>query len=102
MADEQQAARQRAEQGIAALVPDALAVIAGVLRETKAQRNAAVRAAAARYVLDVVLGLPASEERQNSEASGATQMVPMTPNEAMRELRRRLTVATTDSGEPAG
>jgi hypothetical protein len=68
-------------------VPDALLALAESLRgeATRRKRYGSTRSADARYVLDVVLArLP------EAEAKPAGAVAQLTPDAAVRELRRRL------------
>lgn len=64
-------------------------------REPKTPRNAAARLATARNVLDVVLSF--SEREQPNPGSDA--LVRLNPEEAMRELRRRLAITSSNDRE---
>jgi hypothetical protein len=95
-------AKEQAARGLGELVPDALAVLGAVLRTTKAQRNVGAKVAAARYVLDVVLQLPAATDEQSSGARNNGQARLLTPEAAVIELRRRLSTSASDGGEAGG
>jgi hypothetical protein len=80
-------AAARAAEGLAELVPDALQALKDSLRMVKAPRGVRVgsRSSDARYVLDVVL-----ERLPEAEAKPAGAVAQLTPDAAVRELRRRL------------
>jgi len=78
-------AREVAIEGIAGAVPDAIAVVRDALRGRTVERNQQHLHTLARYVLDVVL-----ERLPEAEAKPAGTVAQLTPDAAVRELRRRL------------
>lgn len=78
-------ARDQALEGIAGAVPDAIAVVRDALRGRTVERNQQHLHTLARYVLDVVL-----ERLPEPETKPAGAVAQLTPDAAVRELRRRL------------
>lgn len=80
-----QGAAVDAAEGLAELVPAALAALRESLTASKRPRGQGTRSSDARYVLDVVL-----ERLPDAEAKPAGAVAKLTPDAAVRELRRRL------------
>jgi hypothetical protein len=79
-------ARDQALDGIAAAVPDAIAVVRDALQKRAVERNQQHLHTLARYVLDVVL------ERLPEAAGGdkPAEVQKLSPDAAVAELKRRL------------